>query len=176
MRCGALRAAAACALVAATPAGGARAQDADAALDLLRGCLDAAEAKSDALACAGAHVRECTATAPDGDTTAGIVVCAMDEAAAWERILDEAWADLVILAKRRAVREADGGASPASDEEMLRAAQTAWIAFRDADCAQEHAVWAEGSMARIAGAFCMLDRSAVRAVELRAKRDAFGDG
>jgi uncharacterized protein YecT (DUF1311 family) len=59
---------------------------------------------------------------------------------------------------------------------MLRAAQGAWIAFRDADCAQEHGVWGEGSMARIAGAFCMLDRSAIRAAELRAKRDAFGDG
>lgn len=176
MRRKTLRAAAACALAAAAPAGSALGQDADMALDRLRGCLDAAAAKADALACAGAHVRDCTAAAADGDTTEGIVACAMDEAAAWERILDEAWAELVILAKRRAVREADGAASRFSDEEMLRAAQTAWIAFRDADCAQEHGAWGEGSMARIAGAFCLLDRSAVRAAELRDKRAAFGEG
>jgi uncharacterized protein YecT (DUF1311 family) len=45
--------------------------------------------------------------------------------------------------------------------------------FRDADCAQEYAVWSEGSMRQIAGAWCRLDRTSQRFIELRAQRDAF---
>lgn len=156
------------ALALAAPAAAA---DGEAALGLLRSCLDAAGTRADAQACAGAWARDCMA-AEGGGTTLGMVDCARAEAAAWDALLNETWADLVLLARRRALLEAEAGAEPGPHEAMLREAQRAWLAFRDADCEQEYALWGEGSMRSVAGAFCTLDRTATRVLELRAKRDA----
>jgi uncharacterized protein YecT (DUF1311 family) len=85
-------------------------------------------------------------------------------------MLNETWADLVVLARRRAILDEEAGETPADLEGLLVEAQRAWIAFRDADCAQEVAVWGDGSMRTIAGAWCGLERTAQRVFELRAKR------
>ena len=111
--------------------------------------------------------------APGGDTTLGMTDCTIAEAAAWDRVLDETFAELVILSRDRIALEEQAGAAPEPLDEMLREAQGAWVTFRDADCAQEYAVWGEGSMRQIAGAWCRLDRTSQRVIELRAKRDAF---
>lgn len=47
------------------------------------------------------------------------------------------------------------------------AAQRAWIALRDGDCALEYAMWGSGSMGQIAGATCLLDKTAERTIYLR---------
>jgi uncharacterized protein YecT (DUF1311 family) len=147
----------------------AAAQDADAALALVRSCLGAAGARADATACRGAYARDCAATTEGGDTTLGIAACATAETEAWDRLLNEAYAELVLLARRRALLDAEAGLEPPPLEDMLREAQRAWIAFRDADCEQEYAIWGRGSQRQVAGAFCLMDRTATRVLELQAK-------
>jgi len=159
------------ALSLAVSAPSASAQDPEAALADLRACLETATG-ADARACVGTYARPCMA-APGGDTTLGMADCTIAEAAAWDRMLDETFADLVILSRDRIALEEQAGAAPPPLDEMLREAQGAWVTFRDADCAQEYAVWGEGSMRQIAGAWCRLDRTSQRVIELRAKREAF---
>jgi uncharacterized protein YecT (DUF1311 family) len=105
-----------------------------------------------------------------GDTTLGMVACTAAETAAWDTLLNEVYAALMIEARRRAGAAADEGREAPDHEALLREAQRAWLVFRDADCAQEVAVWEEGSTGRIAGAYCMLDRTATRVLELTDKR------
>jgi uncharacterized protein YecT (DUF1311 family) len=139
-------------LASALPAG---AQDAAQALPAVRACLE-----SDApQACAGDFARTCMQASPQGETTVGMSVCALTEAEAWDQVLNETYAALLKTA-------------PPESAAMLRAAQRAWVAFRDADCAQEVAIWGEGSMRQIAGAECTLARTAQRVTELRDKRAA----
>ncbi len=166
---GALTAATA-ALILASAATGSRAQDPEAALSDLRVCLDD-DGISDTRACVGVYARACMAE-PGGDTTLGMADCATAEAAAWDRVLDETFAELVVLSRDLIALEQQAGATPAPLDEMLREAQGVWIRFRESDCAQEYAVWGEGSMRSVAGAWCRLDRTSQRVIELRAKRDA----
>lgn len=88
---------------------------------------------------------------------------------AWDRLLNETYADLVLLSHRRELLAEEEGRTPAPLQTMLRDAQRAWIAFRDADCDHEYAIWGEGSMRQIAGALCLLERTATRTLELRSK-------
>jgi uncharacterized protein YecT (DUF1311 family) len=155
------------ALLAPQPAA---AQDAEAALALVRSCLAVAESRADAAACRGAYARDCAATTAGGETTLGIVACTTAETEAWDRLLNESYAELVLLARRRALLDEEAGLTPAPLEDMLREAQRAWIAFRDADCDQEHAIWGQGSQRQVAGAVCLMDRTATRVLELQAKR------
>lgn len=155
------------ALLAPAPAA---AQDAEAALGLVRACLAVAEGRADAAACRGAYARDCAAAIAGEGTTAGVVACTAAETEAWDQLLNEAYAELVLLSRRRALRDEEAGLTPPPLEDMLREAQGAWIAFRDADCDQEYAIWGEGSQRRVAGAVCLLDRTATRVLELQAKR------
>ena len=159
------------ALLVALSVSPAHAQDPEAALSDLRACLEIASGAG-VRDCVGIYAQACMA-AHGGDTTLGIADCTIAEAAAWDRVLDETFAQLVILSRDRIALEEQAGAAPAPLDEMLREAQGAWITFRDADCAQEYAVWGEGSMRQIAGAWCRLDRTSQRVIELRAKRAAF---
>jgi uncharacterized protein YecT (DUF1311 family) len=148
----------------------AAAQDADAAANVLRSCLGAAEDRAGETACMGSYAQECSATVEGGETTAGMSRCAAAEAEGWDRMLNETWAELIVLARRRAILDEEAGEPVADLEGLLVEAQRAWIAFRDADCAQEVAVWGDGSMRTVAGAWCQLERTAQRVFELRAKR------
>jgi uncharacterized protein YecT (DUF1311 family) len=141
----------------------------EAARELLAGCVDLAETRADAVACRGAHARICM-EGEGGATTIGMSACAAEEAEAWERLIDETYADLVLLARRAAIRAAEEGRAAAPLEAMLEEAQRAWLAFRDADCDQEYAIWGEGSQRQVAGAWCLLERNATRLIELRDKR------
>jgi uncharacterized protein YecT (DUF1311 family) len=111
------------------------------------------------------------ATSAGGETTIGMSACAMAEYEGWDRLLNETWADLMIIARRQALGALEEGVEPLPTEEMLREAQRAWLGFRDADCEQEYAIWGDGSQRQVAGAWCLLDRTATRVLELRAKRD-----
>lgn len=157
--------AAAVALFGAAPAGPAAAQDAQAALASLRGCLVASERPED---CRSAYSRQCAAEVPGGQSIAGMSACAAAEAEGWDALLNETYAELVVLSKQRAAAEGEAiGQAPL--ETMLREAQRAWIAFRDTDCAHEYALWGEGSQRQVAGTVCLLERTADRVLELRGK-------
>jgi uncharacterized protein YecT (DUF1311 family) len=149
-------------------AGPAAAQDAAEALPAVRACLagDAAQA------CIGAFAKECMAASPQGETTVGMTACTLAEADAWDQVLNELFGELVAGARGFADRDAQAGVPAPDLEALLRTAQRAWMAFRDADCAEEVAVWGEGTMRQVAGANCTLARTAQRVIELRDKRAA----
>lgn len=98
----------------------------------------------------------CMQASADGSTTAGMATCIGKEAEAWEALVEEALT-------RIAEAAGDTAATPA---------QSAWEAFRAADCDTAARLWGEGSMAGIAAADCWLDRTASRAMELRARLSA----
>jgi uncharacterized protein YecT (DUF1311 family) len=154
---------------------GAAAQDAPAPpVAAVRACLDAAEREPEAeRACIGAAALACIDADPAAETTVGMTACYAAEADAWDAILNATYAEIVALSAALAGADAAAGGAPVDQEALLRTAQRAWVAFRDADCAQEAAHWGEGSMRQVAGAQCLMARTATRALELLAKRRVF---
>jgi uncharacterized protein YecT (DUF1311 family) len=149
----------------------AAAQDGTVAATQVRACLGGAASREEALGCRGSYAAGCSASAPGGESTAGMAACAAAEGEGWEIVLNEVYADLVLLARRQDLRDAEDGVASADLRGMLRDAQRAWIAFRDSDCAHEAAIWGEGSQRQVAAAFCLLDRTATRVVGLRVKQE-----
>ncbi len=96
--------------------------------------------------------------------------CLVAETAAWDRVTDETFAELVMLARDRVALDEQAGGVSAAHDELLRIAQGAWRTFRDADCAQESAAPIELATGDVVGAWCGLDRTAERAINLQAKR------
>lgn len=134
------------AVVAGLAAAPAVADDAAA----LEGCLGAADRAEDCIDAVAGPCREV-----EGDTTLAIATCAMREADAWDALLNRSWAPL-----------RDGAKADGSWDALL-AAQRAWLAFRDAECAHAYAQYGGGSMRTIAAANCRMTLTAARAIEFR---------
>lgn len=93
---------------------------------------------------------------PGGETTAGMIGCMDRSRAAWDAALNAAYAKLMH-------QESPG------QRAALRAAQRAWIAWRDASCAYEASAMEGGSLARVIGAGCVAETTAERAIALVAR-------
>jgi uncharacterized protein YecT (DUF1311 family) len=171
-------------------AGPAAAQEAPAPSPQVAACVAAADRDPEAeRACVGAASLACIEAGPDGQTTVGMMECYMAETAAWDAEFNAVYASLLALAEAMAAAdpsaaepsaaEPSGDAASAADPAavshaaLLREAQRAWIAFRDADCAEAAGYWGEGSMRLVAGAECMMERTAGRTLELLEKRRAY---
>lgn len=142
----------------------------DAAEDArIAGCI--AEASDDAAraACIGQLAGDCMATGPQAQTTIGMAECLQAEFAVWDRLLNAGYAE--VMAAARAADAADGASG--AREDALRIAQRAWIAFRDADCAEEAGIAGSGSIRLIIGPQCMMQHTAERSLDLIAKLQAF---
>ena len=137
----------------------------------LDACYAAAETSEALIGCRDAVSGPCMEREVGGQTTLGMSSCLMAEAAAWDRHLNEEYrATMTVFAEQDAEEAAFfPGIPPRAD--ALKAAQRAWIAFRDAECALAYAQWGAGSMRSIAGAGCQADMTATRAIELRAMRE-----
>jgi uncharacterized protein YecT (DUF1311 family) len=105
-------------------------------------------------ACLGAAANACQAL-PGGQTTIGISQCIGAETATWDAHLNAEYQ----------TRRAEFGDQTLRD--MLRDAQRAWIAYRDAQCALDYQRWIDGSIRTIVAANCFLTMTAQRALELR---------
>jgi uncharacterized protein YecT (DUF1311 family) len=90
---------------------------------------------------------------PGGQSTYGMIDCIGQELKLQDGRLNAAY------------RKAMNGLTP-SEKDHLKAAQRAWVAFRDADCAALEDPQQWGSISRINANQCMLDRTIVRAIEL----------
>lgn len=143
---------------AALTATAARASD-DA--QAIAACLDDS---ADKRACIGTIAVPC-ADLPGGETTVGISDCLSREHDAWDTLLNRYWKPLMQAAHASDEAEAPRPAGAPAAAATLRAAQRAWIAFRDAECAHAAAEWGMGSMRLIAGADCMRSMTAERAIE-----------
>ena len=135
--------------------------------EALAACLDAADRDPEAeRACAGAQALACMDAGPQGQTTLGMAGCYAAETEAWEAVIAGLEADILARAEAWAAEGPDQAI-------LLRRAQVAWTNFRRADCAQAAAIWGAGSMRAVAAAECVLDRTAARARDLLARRQAF---
>lgn len=116
--------------------------------------------------CKGALATPCMEAEEAGYSTLGMVFCAAAETTVWDRHLNEEYRKT--LAWAEALDESDRETFPefARRVETLRAAQRAWIVFRDAECDLDYAVWGAGSMRQIAGSSCMMEMTADRVVDL----------
>lgn len=138
-------------IVAMWPLAGAAAGETDALLARYRSavapCAD--DAAQDVMAirhCQGLLDEACMDGEPDGRTTLGMSQCSYAEAAFWDERLNEEWGRVIALVKQADAD--DRGLEPeyAVREEKLRAAERAWVAFRDAQCAFDYSVFGSGSM------------------------------
>jgi uncharacterized protein YecT (DUF1311 family) len=166
-------------------AGPAAAQEPPAPAPQVAACVAAADRDPEAeRACVGAASLACIEAGPDAQTTLGMMECYMAETAAWDAELNAVYQSLLALAEAMAAAdpsaaEPSGDATSAADPAavshaaLLREAQRAWIAFRDADCAEAAGYWGEGTMRLVAGAECMMERTAGRTLELLEKRRAY---
>ncbi|SEW10209.1 Uncharacterized conserved protein YecT, DUF1311 family [Aliiroseovarius sediminilitoris] len=109
--------------------------------------------------CIGVASNACQTATPGGETTIGIADCIQAETQAWDVLLNREY---------KATRKAHAGDQVVLDQ--LLAAQRAWIAFRDAECALAHALWRDGSIRVIVAANCMMVQTARRTIELRDMR------
>ncbi|WP_127109784.1 lysozyme inhibitor LprI family protein [Pararhodobacter zhoushanensis] len=139
-------------------------------------CLDASEDEAAARACIGVGSGACMDGAPGGQSTVGMMSCLLAERDAWDVLLNEEY-----QSARTAARQMDAAEQPANPEfavraDRLRDAQRAWIAFRDANCAMEYAVWGGGSMRQITGADCQMQMTAERTIQLRSLRQMLTEG
>lgn len=134
--------------------------------DIVRECFGATEIGALYPACLGQASTACQ-DLPGGQTTIGISECIQAETAEWDAILNE---EYVATQELNAMADAEGLSRMMDRTEALRAAQRAWIAFRDADCAARYAMWQDGSIRTVVGANCHLTMTAQRAIELRDMR------
>jgi uncharacterized protein YecT (DUF1311 family) len=105
-------------------------------------------------ACLGAASNACQTVTPGGGTTLGITECILAETAAWDGLLNREYA------ATRATLEPDIAA-------QLLTAQRAWIAFRDAECGLQYALWRDGTIRSIVAANCRMVMTARRTIDLR---------
>ena len=119
-----------------------------------QGRLDAARdaARRQPESCIGVVSTACI-QAEGNKSTAVMVDCYGREANAWDGRLNAAY--------RKALKSGDGE----DVAEGFRKVQRAWIAFRDAACAQPDIVF-KGTMARPMEAYCRLDMTARQAIWL----------
>lgn len=138
--------------------------------------VDACFAYSDTVAaadCIGVATSACMEREEGGQTTIGIAGCNQAETEAWDGHLNAEYQATMAWAKASDADEAVNFPEYATRADNLLAAQRAWIAFRDAECGLDYALWGSGSMRHIAGTDCLMRLTAERAIELRAKRGMF---
>lgn len=89
---------------------------------------------------------------PEGQSTMGMIACTGEELKVQDAALNAAYGKLAAAMNDR-------------QKARLVAAQRAWIAFRDADCAARYDEdW--GSLSRVEASGCMLHRTVERTLEL----------
>ena len=129
-------------------------------------CVARAERSAEFDACRSLLSDACMAGEPQGQTTTGMAMCLQAELLFWDERLNAEYRATV--ANLRRIDESDRAYNPeyAVREERLRDAQRAWIVFRDADCAVDHALHGGGSMRSIMAPSCLARRTFDRVKDL----------
>lgn len=106
----------------------------------------------------------------------GLTVCAGEDFDKTDAELNALWPKLVAEAKRRDADMADffRDRNVPTNEKALRAAQRAWIEFRDRQCELESYEALGGSMQPMLGAACKADMTQKRIAELSTLFDESG--
>jgi uncharacterized protein YecT (DUF1311 family) len=143
---------------------------ADAVVDQYRGPVDACYAQANRSenldACYGLLTAACVNAAPQGETTLGMSQCLQAELAYWDEWLNREYGVTMAQMRERDTYHRANSPQYAVGEDLLRAAQRAWVVFRDADCQSRHSVWAEGSIGQIIYPSCLAERTFERVQDL----------
>ena len=86
----------------------------------------------------------------------GVANCIMAERDIWENFREDQ-----LKLKLAELNERDDGSA-----EALRDAETAWLAYREAECLMRYLVWQRGTIRSILAAGCDLQLTARRAITL----------
>ena len=123
--------------------GGARAteHEVDAYGGFLEQCYDEAAGAEAKAQCIGAMAQVCMDDQDGGHTTLGVSSCLGAEGEVWDRFLNAEYKATMAWSAASDEDEAEYFPGFAKRAEHLRAAQRAWIVFRDAECALEYAQW-----------------------------------
>lgn len=119
-------------------------------------CLASAADRTQLDACKTVVSRPCL-DQPGGETTLGASTCQMRSASAWQGALEGAYQALMTSQSPGQIR-------------ALRAAQSAWLRWREAGCAFEASALEGGSLAGVIMAGCLAETTAARAVSLIARQ------
>lgn len=137
-----------------------------AAVAAIEQCLGSASEVAQERDCIGVLSGRCMEH-PEGQTTFGMMSCMGDEADAWDVLLNAEYQAARATAKSMDQNETADLKDYAVRADDLRAAQRAWITFRDANCRAAYGIYGSGSMRQISGAQCRLRMTAERTIELR---------
>lgn len=103
--------------------------------------------------CIGQYSQACMRLSADGETTSGMIRCTSQEYQAWDGRLNAAYTQL------------RAGIEP-ERADALQAAQRAWIALRDADCAFDASAYEGGTLQPLIHEQCLLGYAARRSLRL----------
>ena len=123
--------------------------------------------------CSDLVFEACSAT-PDGQSNLGMSHCLYAEADFWDEKLNAEWQRLIPLVRETDAVDAAFGPEYAVREDKLRAAQRAWIAFRDAQCAFDYAIPGGGSLRQLYYPGCLADLTRERVADLLSIGMEFG--
>lgn len=139
------------------------AQEYEVDAGIVQACFNATDTPVNGLpACVGAASNACQAE-PGVGTTLGIIGCHGAEAAVWDQLLNTAYGQAIAGLRAQDARQ---GTTPYSREDSLRAAQRAWITFRDAECTLRYAQYQDGTIRGPIQAHCVMRLTARRVFEL----------
>jgi uncharacterized protein YecT (DUF1311 family) len=121
-------------------------------------CLKAErDAGHGGFACIGRIAKPCMKT-PGGETTVGMIQCQARETQVWDTMLNSQYQQLMAVLEGKSA-------------DKIRAAQRAWIIMRDGDCALPYDTFEGGTIAGVIAAGCMLDHTAMRALQVQDLRE-----
>ncbi|MDO5646445.1 lysozyme inhibitor LprI family protein [Paracoccus sp. (in: a-proteobacteria)] len=133
--------------------------------DILWSCLDVRADTPDA--CIGIAAARCS-----DSSTAGMVSCLSAETDQWDNMLNDAY-QVAMAESEAADAEAKAlGMTTPETAPLLRDAQRAWMAWRDATCAYAGAVYQGGTAAAPAVQNCVMDMTARQALAMRGQGPA----
>ena len=132
----------------------------------MESCLKAAAEPAAKYACIGRAAAACEEK-PGGDTTAGMGDCLGAERDWWKARLTDTYDRLEAVHKESDATVADLPEVP-PQAPALEAAQKAWLAWREAECAYQQGFFAGGSAAGPAALSCEMTLTAQRAIDLGA--------
>ncbi len=119
-------------------------------------------------ACVGIVSEPCMAR-PEGQTTLGMNACLAAESLAWDVLLNADWPKLLEGLRRLDAANEVAAMELPSAAALLRRAQRAWLAWREAECAQRRAEWGSGTLGSNIASACWLEMTARRTLGLRAR-------
>ena len=122
-------------------------------LDDIRQERENAPAPKAVRACIGKAAEACMDSTKDGYTTIGVMACNLRENGVWDERLNKGYQEL-----RRSMDK--------EGKDWLKETQLRWIAYRDYDCSVTHQIFRGGSINRIIGSACVMEKTASRSIDI----------